>query len=181
MPAWARVSEVRREHIARVVALLDSWAGELALSPEEHAAWTDAGRLHDALRDASEDELRHVLGAGDWFAYGLSADTLHGPAAAALLEAEGERRTSVIEAVRHHTTGSPGWDRVGRALYMADFLEPGRPFARADRAFMAGRVVNDFDGVFRQVLRLRMERALREGNQLFSATVDLWNQVAGED
>jgi hypothetical protein len=59
--------------------------------------------------------------------------------------------------------GSAGWDRVGRALYMADFLEPGRNFMRADRAFLAEHLPHDFDGVFRQVVRMRLEWTLREG------------------
>ena len=70
-----------------------------------------------------------------------------------------------------------GWTRTGRALYMADFLEPGRQFARADRAFLADHLVHDFDGVFRQVLRMRIEWTVREGKALFPETVALWNLV----
>ena len=62
------------------------------------------------------------------------------------LEAEGERREAVLEAVRWHTVGHGRWARVGRALFMADFLEPGRNFLRADRAFLAEHLVHDFDG-----------------------------------
>ena len=85
--------------------------------------------------------------------------------------------TSLLDAIRFHTVGSPNWDRTGRALYMADFLEPGRGFAKRDRAFLAYQVPHDFDGVFRQVLRARLEHALREGFTLFPETVGLWNEV----
>jgi 2-amino-4-hydroxy-6-hydroxymethyldihydropteridine diphosphokinase len=84
----------------------------------------------------------------------------------------------VLEAIRWHTVGNGAWSRTGRALYMADFLEPGRSFARADRAFLASHLVHDFDGVFRQVVRQRLEWSLREGNQLYPETVSLWNDVA---
>jgi hypothetical protein len=60
---------------------------------------------------------------------------------------------------------------------MADFLEPGRNFLRRDRAFLAEQVPHDFDGVFRQVVRVRLEHALREGFSLFPETVGLWNAV----
>src|SRR3712207_8721147 len=60
--------------------------------------------------------------------------TLFRSAAAARLVAAGESRQDVLEAVRHHTVGCAAWGRVGRALYMADFLEPGREFGRGDRA-----------------------------------------------
>ena len=173
LPSWARVSEKRRGHIARVTALLDRWAGELHVPPDEARAWHDAGLLHDALRDAPEDELRALVGDAS-----LPAQILHGPAAAARLLRDGETREDLLEAVRWHTVGNGAWARTGRALYMADFLEPGRSFARADRAFLASHLVHDFDGVFRQVVRQRLEWSLREGNQLYPETVSLWNDVA---
>jgi len=177
LPEWAQVGEKRRAHIARVTALLDRWADEMQLSPDEATAWHDAGRLHDALRDAPEADLRAML-RGTSFAdspFGV----LHGPAAAARLEADGERRTGVILAVRWHTVGNAAWDHTGRALFMADFLEPGRSFAREDRAFLASLLPRDFDGVFRQVVRLRLEWTLREAKPLFPETVVLWNSVSG--
>ncbi|MDQ3520126.1 MAG: hypothetical protein M3466_17205, partial [Gemmatimonadota bacterium] len=67
--------------------------------------------------------------------------------------------------------------QTGRALYMADFLEPGRKFARADRVFLSEHVVHDFDGVFRQVVRQRIEWAVREGHFIYPETVELWNSV----
>ena len=172
LPAWAVVSPKRREHIARVTALLERWAAELALTPAEAAAWRDAGRLHDALRDLDEPRLRAL--AGDDAA---DVNVLHGPAAAARLAADGEARAELLEAVRHHTLGSATWGRVGRALYMADYLEPGRKFAQADRAFLVAHAPHDFDGVFRQVVRQRLEWTLREGKPLHATTVAMWNAV----
>jgi HD superfamily phosphohydrolase YqeK len=172
LPDWAQVSEKRRAHIARVTALLEAWAPQVARGADEARAMRDAGLLHDALRDAPEAELRAL--SGD--AHG-PVDLLHGPAAATKLTQLGETRRELLDAVRWHTLGSAGWGRVGRALYMADFLEPGRKFAAADRAFLAGRVPTDFDGVFRQVVRLRLEWSLREGKELFPQAVTLWNAV----
>ena len=172
LPSWAQVTEKRRAHIARVTALLDEWADPLGLSGAERQAWHDVGVLHDALRDASEDELRRLTGDAE-----RPMHILHGPAVAARLERDGERRADVLEAIRWHTLGSAHWGRTGKALYMADFLEPGRPFSRADRAFLAAHVTTDFDGVFRQVVRARIEWTVREGKMLFPETADLWNTV----
>lgn len=172
LPPWAEVSEKRRAHIERVTALLDRWATQLHLSPEEAQAWHDVGRWHDVLRDASTETLRTLSGDPD-----RPVETLHGPAAAARFAREGESRTEVLDAIRFHTVGHAEWDRTGRALYMADFLEPGRHFARADRAFLADHLVYDFEGVFRQVVRMRIEWTVREGRSLFPETVALWNQV----
>ena len=172
LPTWAEVTEKRRAHVERVTALLDRWAEQLHLGADEAQAWHDAGAWHDALRDASSETLRTLAPDPD-----RPVETLHGPAAATRLAAEGEGRTSVLEAIRWHTVGHAEWDRTGRALYMADFLEPGRQFARADRAFLADHLVHDFTGVFRQVVRMRIEWTVREGKALFPETVALWNQV----
>jgi HD superfamily phosphohydrolase YqeK len=172
LPDWAQVTDKRRHHIERVVTLLMRWADEMHISSEERNAWSAAGLLHDALRDAPEDELRR-LAKDDT----REAELLHGPAVANLLESRGDGTPGMLAAIRHHTVGSPDWDRTGKALYMADFLEPGRGFAKRDRAFLALQVPHDFDGVFRQVLRARLEYALREGYTLFPETVALWNAV----
>lgn len=178
LPDWAQVGEKRRAHIARVTAMLDAWAGPLGADPDERAALHDAGVYHDALRDAPEAELR-ALATEDGTPGAATApiDLLHGPAAAAMLVRAGETRATLIDAVRWHTLGSPAWGTVGRALYLADFLEPGRKFAQADRAFLAAQVPRDLAGAFRQVVRLRLEWSLREGKQLYTPTVELWNAV----
>ena len=172
LPAWAAVSEKRLRHVARVTALLDAWAPHVARDASEARALHDAGRLHDALRDAPEPLLRELSGDRS-----SPTELLHGPAAATMLERQGGVRDDVLDAVRWHTLGAAHWGRVGRALYMADFLEPGRKFAAADRAFLAAHVRHDFDGVFRQVVRMRLQWSLGEGLELYAATVALWNAV----
>lgn len=172
IPAWACISDKRRAHIARVTALLDRWAPHVARDAAEARALHDVGRYHDALRDAPEPLLRELAGDAE-----SPPELLHGPAAATLLVREGEAREEVLDAVRWHTLGSAAWGRVGRALYMADFLEPGRKFAASDRAFLAAHVRHDFDGVFRQVVRMRVQWSLGEGLELYAGTVALWNAV----
>src|SRR5204862_431712 len=77
----------------------------------------------------------------------------HVPPAADRAAATGERDPGVLAAVRHHTLGSVEWDDVGRMLYLADFLEPGRDFAAAERADLAQRVPTERDAVLREVAR----------------------------
>jgi 2-amino-4-hydroxy-6-hydroxymethyldihydropteridine diphosphokinase len=172
LPSWAQVSDKRRAHIARVAALLQEWADAMDLSPQERRDWIDAARWHDVLRDAPRDLLRSLAGDAPY-----EPEMLHGPAAAARLAQDGETRENVLEAIRYHTVGAPTWHRTGRALYMADFLEPGRTFSREDRAFLSAQVPRDFDRVFRQVVRMRLVYALNEGHTLFPETVRLWNTI----
>jgi 2-amino-4-hydroxy-6-hydroxymethyldihydropteridine diphosphokinase len=172
LPPWAVVGEKRRAHIARVMALLDHWARAIKLDERERASWRDAGRLHDALRNAPEPTLRRLTGD-----HITAAPLLHGPAAALKLETEGERRADVLEAIRWHTVGNKDWARTGRALFMADFLEPGRKFDREIRAELAAEVPEDFDGTFRRVVQNRIAWTLREGRPLDAATSRLWDSV----
>lgn len=172
LPVWARVSPSRAEHIARVTALLMGWADAMGLDQAETNGWRDAGRWHDALRDASEAELRALTGDAS-----TAAALLHGPAAAIQLSKDGERRSDVLEAIAHHTVGHPGWARTGRALYMADYLEPGRTFSRVERARLADHVPRDFDGTFREVVRDRLQWARRDGVALHPQTLALWESI----
>jgi HD superfamily phosphohydrolase YqeK len=171
LPGWAQAGPKRRAHIERVVALLDSWAKRMKLPADEASRWHAAGALHDALRDAPEPMLRALSGDGE-----RPAELLHGPAAAVRAEQDGERRQDVLDAVRYHTVGSPSWNRTGKALYLADFLEPGRRFLKEERAALAAKVPRDIDTAFRDVVRMRIELSLSEGAALYPETVALWNR-----
>jgi 2-amino-4-hydroxy-6-hydroxymethyldihydropteridine diphosphokinase len=172
LPKWACVSDKRLAHIERVTALLRAWGAAMRLDPAEARGWIDAGAWHDSLRDADEDELREITGDKETL-----PELLHGPAAAVRLEKDGETRRDVLDAIRYHTVGYPDWGRTGRALYMADYLEPGRKFSREDRFFLAAQVPHAFDSVFRQVVRFRLDWSVREGNHIFPETVALWNSL----
>lgn len=172
LPSWAQVGPKRLQHIERVVALLEEWAVKMKLPADEASRWRAAGILHDALRDADEPMLRALSGEGK-----RPAEILHGPAAAVRAEQDGERRADVLDAVRYHTVGSPAWERTGKALFLADFLEPGRKFLRSERRALAVRVPRDLDAAFRACLQLRIEWTLQKRGELFPETVALWNAV----
>jgi len=172
LPVWAKVGPKRLAHIRRVTSLIVSWAEEMRIPAEEHECWHDAALFHDCLRDAPVEELREIVGDPD-----IPDPLLHGPAAATLLARGGETRSAVLEAVRWHTVGCRAWASCGRALYMADYLEPGRRFEQAHRADLATRVASDFDGTFREVVRERLEWMRREGFELPSETVRLWESL----
>lgn len=160
LPAWAEVTPARRAHIERVVALLARWADAMHVDRHERDRWIRAGWLHDALRDAALGDRR-----------------AHGPAAADRAAAEGERDRGVLDAVRYHTIGSADWDDVGRMLYLADFLEPGRELP--DGADLASRVPRERDVVLKEVARRRLDWVLRSGWPLLDTTVAFWNQLVG--
>lgn len=162
LPDWAQVTPDRRAHIERVVELLDRWASAMRVPDVERSRWHRAGWLHDSLRDAS-----------------FTGPLSHGPAAADRAAADGERDRGVLDAVRYHTVGSAGWEDVGRMLYLADFLEPGRdsPKKSSDREALAQRVPTERDDVLREVARRRIDWVLRSGWPLVRETVAFWNAL----
>jgi HD superfamily phosphohydrolase YqeK len=63
-------------------------------------------------------------------------------------------------------------------LYLADFLEPGRSFAAAERRALAARVPRERDAVLKEVARWRLEWVVRSGWPLAPETVAFWNALA---
>jgi len=90
---------------------------------------------------------------------------------------EGETDPGVLDAVRYHSLGSARWDDVGRMLYLADYLEPGRGFDGAERAALAARVPRERDAVLIEVARRRITRALGAGWPAPPETVEFWNSL----
>jgi 2-amino-4-hydroxy-6-hydroxymethyldihydropteridine diphosphokinase len=155
-----------------VTRLILRWADAMELRPVKRNAWRDAAAWHDALRDQAPRKLGPPAVDPD-----LPEGAWHGPAAAKRLSKDGEARVDVLEAITWHTVGSADWSSTGRALYCADFLEPGRVFSRARRAALAARFPVDPDGVLREVVRMRLERALSKREAIHWRAVALWEVV----
>jgi HD superfamily phosphohydrolase YqeK len=128
--------------------------------------------LHDALRDATEDELMRWAPSTPG-----PADLRHGPASAARAKAEGETDRGVLDAVRYHSIGLAEWDMVGRILYCADYLEPGRKHEREWRAELAERFPSQPALVLWQVARARVVHLVSSGRLLLEPTVRFWNSL----
>jgi HD superfamily phosphohydrolase YqeK len=175
LPDWARATPPRRAHMARVAALMEQWAAELELGPTENIRWASIGWLHDALRDADPRELRSVVHPEE---RDLPGAILHGPAAAALLEGEVDPRC--LRAIRFHTIGHPSLDRMGRALYLADFLEPGRDFLPDWRVELRARMPGELDAVLMEVLATRIRHLLESRKPIRPETAAFWSQLATE-
>src|SRR5690349_2529605 len=144
----------------------------MAVSPRERGRWLRAVWLHDALRDADDATLARWAPDASG-----SRELRHGPASAARAQAEGENDRGVLDAVRYHSVGFAGWDMVGRVLYCADYLEPGRSFAREWRAELAGRFADDPAGVLPEGAQERVGHLVRSRWPLIEPTVAFWNSL----
>ncbi len=174
LPAWSQTTADRRAHIGRVAALMDAWAAILALPEPECRRWRAAAWLHDALRDAPPRELRPLVPESE---QSLPGVLLHGPAAAARLRADGVTDEPLLRAIASHTLGHPDLDRLGKALYLADFLEPGRGFAPTHCASLRARMPGALDDVLLEVAASRMHHVIESRRQLRPESVAFWNAL----
>lgn len=174
MPPWARMSEGRRAHVERVTELLDAWAAHHELPEADRIRWRAAGRLHDALREADTDELAF------WSDLDWPAPVLHGPACAARLQEEGVEDDELLEAVAWHTVGDPELGALGRHLYLADFLEPGREFLPEVRERLRWLMPEEPMEALLSTVALRIAHRLEVRGALRPRTIAFWNRLLEE-
>ncbi len=143
-----------------MAALLEEWADQMGVSDAERDRWLRAAWLHDALRETR-----------------LAANTTHGAAAADRAANDGETDRGVLDAVRYHSCGYAGWDDVGKMLYLADALEPGRKPHRKERARLAERVPHERDRVLRKIVAYEIRQRTRGGRPIDPLTTEFWNSL----
>lgn len=173
LPTWARVDDRRRGHVERVAGLMAKWASEQGRSPEDCVRWRAAGLLHDALKDVDSDDLR------GWAELDWPEPLLHGPAVAARLRSEGVRDEPLLRALAFHSVGHPSFDNLGKFLYLADYLDPGRQFRKEARDRLRDRLPVDGEAVLRDVAAMRLVHLIETRRPLLSESIDFWNHLAG--
>ena len=177
LPPWSRANPERIEHMGRVAELLGDWAVERGLTEEDVLRWRAAGFLHDALREADPEEIRSLLPTE---LLELPDYMVHGPAAASRLRREGVFDEPFLRAIAYHTIGHPDLDLLGRAVYVADFLEPGRKLLAEWRASLRVRMPEHPSSVAREVVAVRIRHLLEEIVSIPAETCEFWNVLIRE-
>ena len=177
LPSWTVASDARRAHMRRVAHLLDEWAAGLGLEDAERMRWRGAACLHDSLRDEDPEALRPRVPPD---LAPLPGPLLHGPAAAERLRIEGVVDGELLLAIAFHTVGDPRLGLMGRLLYAADFLEPGRPFLSEWRAGLRARMPGELDDVVFTIVRARIVNLLERGTTILPRTTAFWNALVEE-
>lgn len=109
---------------------------------------------------------------------GESAGTIGRPGNAGTGDSAGNDGTGDLVRPGAHG-GHDRSGRIGRFLYMADYLEPGRSFDPAGRAVLRARMPAAADVVLREVAHRRMAHLVARGRVLPEPTVRFWNALAG--
>jgi HD superfamily phosphohydrolase YqeK len=174
LPDWAVVGSAREQHVRRVADLMSAWALTMGLAPADRARWGATGLLHDVLRDAAPDELLPLVPAS---LRDLPPSLLHGPAAAAKLRALGVADEPLLHAIAFHPIGHPEFDALGRALFVADHIEPGRTYDPDGLAALRARMPAAAGDVLRDVLARRIRYQLGRSGPLRPETIGFWNAL----
>ena len=109
----------RYEHSLRVEKTSIKLAQKFNLSVSVCAL---AGLAHDICREFSPGQLQSETGR-------LHANPvlLHGEAGAIVIQKLfGIKDLSVLNAIKYHTSGSVDMDDIGKIIFSADYMEPGR-------------------------------------------------------
>jgi HD superfamily phosphohydrolase YqeK len=147
------------------------WAESLGLPAPVLVRWRASGILHDALKDAANDELRALVGE-EW-----PAPVAHGPACAARLRRDGVADGELLNAIAYHPVGHPDLAELGEYLILADYLDPERDDCDEERARLRAMLPEGRAEALSRVLARRIERLLRAERRLLACTVDMWNRV----
>lgn len=94
-----------------------------------------AGIFHDYAKFRPKEEMKEII-----LTQGIRKDLLdynmelwHAPVGAFLVEQEaGITDLEVLDAIRFHTSGRPGMNKLEKIIYLADYIEPGRHFPGVD-------------------------------------------------
>jgi 2-amino-4-hydroxy-6-hydroxymethyldihydropteridine diphosphokinase len=127
------------------------------------------------LRDADPGELRAGLsGSFDH----MPDEVIHGPAVADRLRLNGVTDEPLLTAITFHSLGSANFDDIGKALYVADFVEPGRRIQPKCRAKLRGEMPKRLDSVAQAVAGKRIQFLIKKGRPVPPETIGLWNVLA---
>ncbi|MFP4484142.1 MAG: bis(5'-nucleosyl)-tetraphosphatase (symmetrical) YqeK [Spirochaetota bacterium] len=168
------LSTKRADHAHRVAVTADAIARGAGVDPLRARL---AGWAHDLCREWDGDGMCAYVDPKRYpptEAERQHPVLCHGPAAATMLEREyAVSERDILEAVRWHSTGNAGIGRLGKVLYAADYLEPGRRYTT--EAFRAYALARSLDGMVKAVLEHIRERNLSMSQE----TAALYEEVRG--
>ncbi len=153
------------------------WLARIHRASEEKAAF--AALLHDWAKHAPKEDFDRLIEQGllpeGEEALGMPK-LYHAYLAAYWIEHEfGVSDPEILEAVRYHSTGSPGLGVCGRILFVADYIEPGRELRKIDR--IRALAEKDLDGAVREVLRRKLLYLVEHGRPVHPRAVAFWNEL----
>ena len=175
------LTESRYAHSVRVAEYARHLAKEYKKEGVSPALAYFTGLAHDICKKCSDEELVKLVEAD-----GLGIDNvettrlnlLHGRAAAIVLQKKfGINDESVLKAAAFHTFGYEGIDALGKIIYIADKIEPGRPDTENFRNMVKSSSLND---LMLAVLDWNLAYIKKKGASIHPETKKMYEQIQKE-
>jgi len=172
-----RISRRRYEHSLRTAETAEGLGRRFSCDQAEAYI---AGLLHDCARELSPEEIL-LLAAEDGADPGSEARQsiilLHGRAGAVIARRDFDvRNNRILDAIRTHVTGKPGMSLLSRIVFLADCLEPGRPWMNEEP------VKNFIHLPLRAMLQAVLEYTLgylkSEGRKIAEDSILLYDEIS---
>lgn len=165
------LSRFRYEHSVRVAIFAEELAQHYGYSRRLQRLCYLAGISHDACKEIPIASLLRIVqrdGQRVSEEERNNTELLHGRAAAVFLQTRyGIHKKSLLRAVRCHTSASAKFDTVGKILYIADKIEPGRKNCDALREKAAAL---SLDALFYEVITEVIAFVKKKGQSVQSCT-----------
>jgi len=141
-----------------------------------------AGILHDYAKSMRPDELivkSRELGIEINPVEKAFPYLLHPKVGARLVKQElGIKDKEVLDAIVKHTIGSAFMTPLDKIIYVADMVEPGRPYPGLDALRKLSLV--DLEEVFKKAYAHTLEYLIRTRKLIHPEAVEVWNNLIAE-
>jgi len=177
--AKAVLTKERYEHSVRVAETASRLCKKYGLDASRGYL---AGIAHDMCKDMNEEVIFLLAVQDNLPVSDLEAQKkslLHGRAAATVLTKDfGVDDPDILEAVRFHTFGSAGMGNLAKVLYIADKIEPGRPYSSP--SYVSECIKKDLDDLLLSVAQENVRYLKTQGKTLAPETADLIQSLKKE-
>ena len=175
------LTESRYAHSVRVAEYARHLAKEYREEGVSPALAYFTGLAHDICKKCSDEELVKLVEADELGIDNVEKtrlNLLHGRAAAIVLQKKfGINDESVLKAAAFHTFGYEGIDALGKIIYIADKIEPGRPDTENFRNMVKSSSLNE---LMIAVLDWNLAYIKKKGASVHPETKKMYEQIQKE-
>lgn len=172
------LSDHRYQHSCRVASFAEELARRYGYDKKQQRLCYLAGIAHDMCKEEPAPVLlRTVQQDGQPVSpeEAVNSELLHGRAAAVRLrERYGVHQKKLLNAVRFHTSASAKFDAVGKIIYIADKIEPGRK----NCGYLREKVPElSLDALFFEVLKEVIAFVEKKGKKVQGCTYKVYQSM----
>ena len=163
----------RVQHVLRVEACSIALAKKYGASLE---ACSLAALLHDFAKEHDAKSMKKIVlsQALDSEMTGYGSEIMHGPVGAYYAEKVfGIMDRAILDAIRQHTIGGEVMTLIGKVLFIADYIEPGRTFTGVDEARRLAEISLDEAAYFK--IEKTIIHLVKKELPIYPGTIHVYN------